>query len=240
MAKAIARESSRKNKINIDYSKEEKEVIFQRLPSTSAHLGYRRPPTPYYEKYSCGFRNKRAIIDSERTLLFTKIACDVIRSIIRGEGHSLLVNTDPFPNHIIERMAKKTNQSHVSYKWIGGFSTNWKHMNHGKRLEDLSAQHPSPRSLKMRKSGLMTRQIPDRLVILNAHRDFLAILEANRLQIPIVSLVDSTLPKRLHKLITYPIPVNNDSIQFADPFCKSITKTVIHLKRAHKLAKKAQ
>lgn len=96
-------------KRNKYYSRKVVKVIFQRLPSTSAHLGYRRPPTPYYKRYSYGFRHGRAIIDLEKTLLFLKIACNVIGSIICKEGHSLLVNTDPLYNNIMKRIAKRTN-----------------------------------------------------------------------------------------------------------------------------------
>lgn len=189
----------------------------------------------------------------ERTLSLTRIARNAIGSIIREKGHLLLVNTNPFFNHIIERTARKTNQSYVNSKWIGGFLTNWKHTKHQKRFKDFSAQQGrrqlrpkggvgSPRFLKMQKDfqGLVTRQIPDRLIVLNARKDSVAIIEADRLEIPIVSLVDSTLPKELQELITYPIPVNNDSIQFADLFCKLVTKTVIYPKKVRKLPKKAR
>lgn len=123
----------------------------------------------------------RAIIDLERTPLLTKIARNVIGSITREKGHLSLVNTNPFFNHIIERTAKKTDQSYVNSKRIGGFSTNWKHMKHKKRFKYLSAQQRSPRFLKMQKyfQGLMTRKIPDRLVVPNAHKDFIATPEAN-------------------------------------------------------------
>ncbi|KAG6548163.1 hypothetical protein Mapa_010213 [Marchantia paleacea] len=62
----------------------------------------------------------------------------------------------------------------------------------------------------------------------------MAILEANQLQIPIVALVDSNIPNRLHKLITYPVPVNDDSIKFVYLFCNLITKTVILSKRSQR------
>nr|YP_009277441.1 ribosomal protein S2 [Ophioglossum californicum]YP_010439859.1 ribosomal protein S2 [Ophioglossum vulgatum]AOH05911.1 ribosomal protein S2 [Ophioglossum californicum]UTD44905.1 ribosomal protein S2 [Ophioglossum vulgatum] len=224
------------------FGREKKNVIFQRLLSTSAHPGYRGPPTPYVSQYFHGFRNERVIIDLERTLSLTRIARNAIGSIIRGKGHLLLVNTNPFLNHIIERTAKKTNQSYVNSKWIGGFLTNWKHMKHQKRFKDFSAQQGSPRFLKMQKDfqGLVTRQIPDRSIVLNARKDSVAIIEADRLEIPIVSLVDSTPPKELQELITYPIPVNNDSIQFADLFCELVTKTVIYSKKVRKLPQKAR
>jgi hypothetical protein len=68
-------------------------------------------------------------------------------------------------------------------------------------------------------------QQPDRVAIMNADRESSVMLEANRLQIPIVSLVDSNIPLGLYRGITYPIPMN-DSIQFIYPSRNSIMKTV--------------
>ncbi|KAH9548862.1 hypothetical protein CY35_11G108800 [Sphagnum magellanicum] len=65
------------------------------------------------------------------------------------------------------------------------------------------------------------------LVRINANKNSMAMLEADRLQIPIVSLVDSNIPNKLQKSITYPILVNDDSIQFVYLFCNLITKTII-------------
>jgi len=75
--------------------------------------------------------------------------------------------------------------------------------------------------------GIVTHDIPNCLVIINANQNSMAILEVDQLQTPIISLVDSNIPNRLQKLITYPIPVNDDSIQFVYLFCNLITKTII-------------
>ncbi len=65
----------------------------------------------------------------------------------------------------------------------------------------------------------MTHDILDCLVIINENKNFMAILEVNQLQILIISLVDSNIPNRLQKLITYLIPINDDFIQFVYLFC---------------------
>nr|YP_010881187.1 ribosomal protein S2 [Pellia epiphylla]WIA66730.1 ribosomal protein S2 [Pellia epiphylla var. borealis]QDE10574.1 ribosomal protein S2 [Pellia epiphylla]WIA66689.1 ribosomal protein S2 [Pellia epiphylla]WIA66771.1 ribosomal protein S2 [Pellia epiphylla var. borealis]WIA66812.1 ribosomal protein S2 [Pellia epiphylla] len=233
-------------------------LVIQKLPSTNAYLGH-RIPTSSFRGYLYGFRNEMAIIDLEKTLICLRRACNSIGSIISAKGHLLLVNTNPEYNGIIQQMAKKTNQSYINHKWIGGFLTNWKH--HMKRVQKhfqdfFSAQHPAddlkdalttfispfdyfPRFRKMQKcfEGIVTHNIPDCSVIINnANRNSMAILEANQLQIPIVALVDSNIPNRLHKLITYPVPVNDDSIKFVYPFRNLITKTVILSKEAIKPA----
>lgn len=74
---------------------------------------------------------------------------------------------------------------------------------------------------------IMTQDISDCLVIINEDKTSMAIPEANQLQTPIVSLMDPYISNKFQLLITYFIPVNNDSIQFVYLFCNSITKTVI-------------
>nr|WIA66360.1 ribosomal protein S2 [Apopellia endiviifolia]WIA66401.1 ribosomal protein S2 [Apopellia endiviifolia]WKW95122.1 ribosomal protein S2 [Apopellia endiviifolia] len=220
-------------------------LVIQKLPSTNAYLGH-RIPTSDFQGYLYGFRNEMAIIDLEKTLICLRRACNSIGSIISAKGHSSSVNTNLEYNGIIQQMAKKTNQSYLYHKWIGGFLTNWKHMKRvQKHFQDFSA-HPDafspfdyfPRFRKMQKcfEGIVTHNIPDCSVIINANRNSMAILEANQLQIPIVALVDSNIPNRLHKLITYPVPVN-DSIKFVYLFRNLITKTVILSKRRPNLEK---
>lgn len=50
--------------------------------------------------------------------------------------------------------------------------------------------------------------------------------EADHMQIPVVALVDSSMPWELYKRITYPVPAN-DSVQFVYLFCNMITKSFL-------------
>lgn len=64
-------------------------------------------------------------------------------------------------------------------------------------------------------------------MILDAVMKSSVILEAEKLQIPIVGLVDSSIPLETYKRITYPVPAN-DSVQFVYLFCNLITKTFLY------------
>lgn len=92
----------------------------------------------------------------------------------------------------------------------------------------LTNSYANPKKFRSRKKKIHfgLNQQPDCVVIPNPDRKSSVILEANRSQIPIVSLVDSTSPWESYKRITYPIPAN-DTIQFIYLFCHLITKTVI-------------
>ncbi|XP_022018099.1 ribosomal protein S2, mitochondrial [Helianthus annuus] len=75
------------------------------------------------------------------------------------------------------------------------------------------------------KFNLTSVHRPDCVVIFDTERKSFVILEASRLQIPIVGLVDPSMPLVTFKKITYPVPAN-DSVQFMYLFCNLITKTI--------------
>ena len=85
-----------------------------------------------------------------------------------------------------------------------------------------------PRYQKMQQcfEGIVTQQRPDCIIVFNANQNQKAIEEANRLQIPIICLVDSNVSNNLQNKITYPIPANADSLQFIYLLCNSILKSV--------------
>lgn len=229
-------------------------VILERLIKAGAHLGQRRPATDF-NQYLFGFRNELSIIDAEKTLVSLRRACNVLGAIIRQDGHVLTVNTNPRYNKIIELMATNTQQSYINHKWVGGLLTNRKHMQNvqscynelSKDLSLTASQYASspfesfPRYRKMRKcfEGIRTPQAPDCLLLLNASQNANAILEATQLRIPVVSILDSSVPNRLHQLITYPIPGNDQSIEFVYIVCNLVQKTILLAQRQQQAARAA-
>jgi ribosomal protein S2 len=111
--------------------------ILKKLQQVNAHLGL--PVAAKNSKWSrfsahraqssiFGLRGGQTIINLDDTLISLRRACNVIQLIIQSNGHFLFVNTNPKYNKIIQQTAKYTNQSFINHKWIGGFLTNWNHM----------------------------------------------------------------------------------------------------------------
>ena len=114
-------------------------LILKKLQQGNTHLGARahsgtknskwsRFSAQRAQSYIFGFRASKPIIDLEKTVISLRRVCNVIQLIIRSNGHLLLINTNPKYNKIIQQTAKRTNQSYINHKWIGGFLTNWNHM----------------------------------------------------------------------------------------------------------------
>ncbi|WOL04806.1 ribosomal protein S2, mitochondrial [Canna indica] len=161
------------------------------LLRTNAHIG-RRAAAHHFKVYIFGSRNGIAILDSDKTLICLRNAWHFMGSPLRKKGHSLLKKTNPLVDEIMEEMASCINDS----QWrIGAFLTN-------------SCSSPKKFRSRKKKINLGSNQQPDCVLILYADRKSSVILEADRSQIPIASLVDSTIPSGSYKRITYPIPAN--------------------------------
>lgn len=185
-------------------------AVIQKLLSTNAHLG-RRVAENHFKIYTHGARNGMTIIDSDKTLVCLRSACNFIGNLARENGRFLFVNTNPLVDEIIEQMIKNTGCRNDNSWRLGGFLTN----------------SLSPKKFRSRNKKLNLTSVypPDCVVIFDTERKSSVILEASRLQIPIVGLVDPSMPLETYKKITYPVPAN-DSVQFVYLFCNLITKTI--------------
>ena len=66
--------------------------------------------------------------------------------------------------------------------------------------------------------------VPDILVVIDTNKEDIAVLEACKLGIPVVAVVDSNCDP---ELITYPIPGNDDAIRAVNLFCRVIADAVM-------------
>nr|UDH58339.1 ribosomal protein S2 [Brasenia schreberi] len=189
-------------------------IVIHKLLSTNAHDG-RRVAAHHFKVYLVGSRNGIAIIDSDKTLICLRNACNFIGSTIRQKGRSLFVNTNSLFDEIMEQMATRIGCINDDQWGIGGFLTNCSSKLFPKRIRS-----------RKKKIHFGWNQPPSCVVIMDADRKSSVILEADRSQIPIASSVDSNIPSGSYQRITYPIPAN-DPIQFVYLFRNSITKTVL-------------
>ncbi|XP_071697249.1 UTP--glucose-1-phosphate uridylyltransferase [Rutidosis leptorrhynchoides] len=185
-------------------------AVIQKLLRTNAHLG-RRVAENHYKIYTYGSRNGATIIDADKTLVCMRSACNFIGNLVRENGRFLFVNTNPLVDEIIEQMIKNTGCRNDNSWRLGGFLTN----------------SLSPKKFRSRNKKLNITSVhrPDCVVIFDTERKSSVILEASKLQIPIVGLVDPSMPLETYNKITYPVPAN-DSVEFVYLFCNLITKTI--------------
>ena len=200
------------------------------------------------------------IINTEQTLIQLRRAFNLIKNILSKKGHILFINTNSDFSSIVKKTAKLTSQSYINHKWMNGLLTNWKHIHYRntlfKRFEKLRrasrkkfnarvcVKTPAYYKLKKGFEGLKKNSsLPDLLVVLNPTKNINAILEAEKLNIPVIgfmgltnktsSTLDSnrlTPPKLLgcqstpFSSVSYPIFCNENSIEFIYHCLNLLTK----------------
>ncbi|GAB2291638.1 hypothetical protein Dimus_025894 [Dionaea muscipula] len=194
-------------------------VLIQKLLSTNAHLG-RRVATNHFKEFTYGSRNgmciidsDKTLIDSDKTLIALRVACDFIAALVRRNGRFLFVSTNPLYDEIVDHMTRKIGMGSPQQYWrLTGFLTN----------------NSSPKKFKSRRKKLcFAPPVPPHcVVIMDTKGKSSVVNEASILQIPIVGLVDSSMPWSTFSKITYPIPCN-DSAKSVYLFCNLITKTFL-------------
>jgi small subunit ribosomal protein S2 len=115
-------------------------LILKKLQQSNTHLGLPIGSKNFKWRYglaaSCskaqsyilGFRGIVPVINLEKTIIALRRACNLIQLIVESNGHLLFINTNSKYNKIVRETAKLSNQNYINHKWIGGFLTNWTHM----------------------------------------------------------------------------------------------------------------
>ncbi|XVF06732.1 hypothetical protein REPUB_Repub06bG0076000 [Reevesia pubescens] len=198
-------------------------VVIQKLLKTNSHIS-RQIATHHFKQFTYGFRNKQVIIDSDKTLICLRNALNFITCLSRDPSSSFLfINTNPLFQPIIDEMTSRVTSlspERASNLWkMRGFLTN----------------SFSPKKFRSRNKKLVfvPPRLPDCVVVFDTERKSSVFLEAERLGIPIVGLVDSSMPWEYYKKVTYPIPAN-DSVQFVYLVCNMITKCLMSEKKGAK------
>eukprot|EP00252_Welwitschia_mirabilis_P024573 TRINITY_DN7336_c0_g1_i1.p1 TRINITY_DN7336_c0_g1~~TRINITY_DN7336_c0_g1_i1.p1 ORF type:complete len:249 (-),score=20.42 TRINITY_DN7336_c0_g1_i1:325-1071(-) len=217
-------------------------VLVQKLMTTSSHLGTsRRASGRHAEHIIYGYRNKMSIIDSDKTLLCLRNAARFLGEVVRMRGRLHFANSNPVLDDIIAHTIRIINsvqdprsadhdeddQSigdpfdpwNAPVRSKGGLLTNFHAM---KLLPEKKRNNVSKMNISL--LNIHYRR-PDSIVAMNAQREKQVILEASKLQIPVVALVDPETSKSVFEKVTYPIPAT-ESVQFVYLFCNVVAKTV--------------
>lgn len=158
------------------------------------------------------------IIDSDKTLICLRSAAQFVSNLAHQRANIFFVNTNPLFDDIIELMSRRIlgdayNHNRATNLWrMGGFLTN----------------SFSPKKFRSRNKKLCfgPTTLPDCVVVFDTERKSSVILEAAKLQIPIVAIVDPNMPWEFYKRVTYPVPAR-DSVRFVYLFCNVITKCFV-------------
>ena len=188
------------------------EVKLEDLLESGVHFGHNvRRWNPKMKEYIYGVRNNIHIFDLRITLELLNTALTKIHETVSKSGKILFVGTKKQCADVVKDLAMLNNNFYVNKRWLGGTLTNWKTISNSiKRLEeieiflkdnDLSKNlskkelldiSREKQKLELNIGGIRTLNgKPDLIVVFDVIKDKIAVKEANKLNIPVVAIVDS-------------------------------------------------
>ena len=220
------------------------EIKIEDLLEAGVHFGHNvRRWNPKMDEYIFGVRNNIHIFDLRITLEALNISLVKIHETVSKSGKILFVGTKKQCAESVKELAESSNNFFVNKRWLGGTLTNWKTISNSiNRLNELENTINDPaftnsvskkelleRSREKDKLHLNLGGIkdlngkPDLIVIMDVIKDKLAVLEAKKLNIPIVGIVDTNADP---ELIDYVIPGNDDAIRSINLYTKYFLETM--------------
>ena len=206
------------------------DVSIQDLLEAGLHFGHRTKRwNPKMRKYLFGQRNGIYIIDLEQTLEGLQKARQFIYDTVARGRQILFVGTKKQAQEALRSVATQYKQPFVVNRWLGGTLTNnetiRKSIARMREIEQMDKDGtlnnlPKKEVAKLRHelsklqynlSGIADMQgNPGALFVVDINCESIAVAEANRLNIPVIALVDANVDP---DPIDYPIPANDDAIR---------------------------
>ena len=214
------------------------------LLEAGVHFGHKKERwNPKMEPFIYGKRNGIHIIDLSQTVPLLHQALLAIRDVASSGGRVLFVGTKRQASDHIAESAKRSAQYFINYTWMAGILTNWKTVSNSiNRFKELEKLISSERVNALTKKEVLklTREynkldraiggikdmggLPDILFVIDTNKEAIAILEANKLGIPVVAILDTnSTPDN----INYPIPGNDDASRAIALYCSLVEKTIL-------------
>ena len=215
----------------------------RQLLEAGVHFGHHtRRWNPKMAPFIFGVRNGIHIIDLEQTVPSLHRALQALRDVASSGGRVLMVGTKRAASQEVAETAKRCGQYYVNHRWLGGMMTNFKTVSGSiKRLKEMDerlAQEnlgltkketlslPRERdTLEQALGGIKEMGgLPDILFIIDTNKEKIAIEEANKLNIPVVAVLDSNSDPQG---VTYPIPGNDDAMRAISLDCELASQAVL-------------
>ena len=219
-------------------------ISMKALLETGVHFGHRtRRWNPKMKPYIFTERNGVHIIDLQQTITALNRACALVQDTVAAGGTILFVGTKRQAQETIAQEAQRCSVSYINQRWLGGTLTNWRTIHQRleyllnlearrdrgdfERLtkkEALGLQHQADK-LNGQLGGIKEmRGLPDLLYIVDVRREATAVKEANKLDIPIIGVVDTNCDP---DPIDYVIPANDDAIRAIKLITSKIADAVL-------------
>ena len=206
------------------------QVTLKQLLEAGVHFGHQTSRwNPKMRPYIFTARNGIHIIDLQKTVRLLDDAWLFVRNVAASGRPVLFVGTKKQAQETIQTEAARSGMFFVNRRWMGGMLTNFSTVK--KRIDRLQElrkmqqngqldQIPKKEAKKLTDEldrlmyhfdGIADmKRLPGAVYVVDPRKEHIAVLEANRLKIPVVAITDSNCDP---DLIQYVIPGNDDAIR---------------------------
>ncbi|MDI1258803.1 30S ribosomal protein S2 [Aquabacterium sp.] len=219
-------------------------VSMREMLEAGVHFGHQtRFWNPKMAPYIFGHRNKIHIINLEKTLPAFEDALKFVRQLSARRGTIMMIGTKRQAREAVSSEAQRAGVPFVDQRWLGGMLTNFKTVKGSlKKLKDMQAQIEAGGLEQLsKKEGLLFQRdlaklekdiggiqdmsaLPDALFVIDVGYHKIAILEAKKLGIPVIGVVDTN---HSPEGIDYVIPGNDDSSKAVAMYAKAVADAVL-------------
>ena len=212
-------------------------VTMRQLLDSGVHFGHQtRRWNPKMKSYIFGERNGIYILDLKQTMLGADKAYTFLKETAAKGGKILFVGTKKQAQEPVATQAQRCGMPYINQRWLGGMLTNFVTMRSRiNRMEELEAMVEDGRMavLPKKEQAVLGKELtklqtnlggardmkglPQALFVIDTKREENAIKEAQRLNIPVVALIDTNSDP---DEVEYGIPCNDDAISAVTLMCE--------------------
>ena len=205
-----------------------KTATVEELLKSGAHFGHlTRRWNPKMKEFIFMQRNGIHIIDLKKSQKYLQEALDEVTKLARAGKTILFVGTKKQAQEIVKTEAIRSGMPFVTHRWLGGMLTNFSTVRKSiSRMEEIEKMKKDGTVDELtKKEGLMLERelekleltlggianmtrIPGAIFVVDTIKEHIAINEAVKLNIPIISMVDTNSDPDIPDHI---IPANDDS-----------------------------
>jgi small subunit ribosomal protein S2 len=221
----------------------------EELLAAGVHFGHQtRRWNPKMRRFIFAERNGIHIIDLQKTMQQIVLAQKLAREVILRGENVLFVCTKPQLAGIVRAEAERAGALFITERWLGGLLTNYqtvkKQVRRMKELEAGSEAGGDFENYTKKEQLMLAREkeklmkylngirnmtrLPGLLFVVDSKKEKIGVSEANKLNIPIVAIVDTNADP---DLITVPIAGNDDAIRAVELMTKAVAEAIIEARR---------
>lgn len=223
-------------------------ISMKQLLEAGVHFGHQtRRWNPKMQPFIYMDRNGIHIIDLQQTVARLNEAYKFVEQLAAEGGTILFVGTKKQAQEAVAEEARRCGMYYVNQRWLGGMLTNFQTIQSRIRyLHDLEARRDRGEFERLPKKEVQhlqddiarlertlggikdMRRLPNAVFIIDTRKERTAVLEARRLDIPVIALADTNSdPDEMD----YPIPANDDAIRAVRLLSSKIADAVIEGRR---------